>query len=129
MNEPKWIGRATVLAIHADQLVQHGGLGGVRDPNLLESALNRAPTRHHYQPDSDLFDLAAAYAFGIATSHPFGDGNKRTAFMAMFTFLGLNGLRIVAREMDVVALMLSVANGSIDEPSLAEWLRSHTQPR
>jgi death on curing protein len=125
----RWLGRAAVLAMHADQIEQHGGLGGTRDTNLLESALNRAPMRLHYKPDADLLELGAAYGFAIATSHPFLDGNKRTAFMSMYTFLGLNGLRIVASEAEAVEVMLGVASGAIDEAALAEWLRTHIQPR
>jgi death-on-curing protein len=83
----------------------------------------------HYQTDSDLAALAAAYGFGIARNHPFVDGNKRVAFQAMYTFLGLNGLRITAEEPGVVEVMLALASGSIQEPDLVAWLRVHTQPR
>lgn len=129
MNEPRWVSKKIVFAIHADLLEQHGGLGGVRDENGLEAALNRAPNKLHYEPESTLYDLAAAYGFAIATSHPFSDGNKRTAFMCMFTFLGLNGYRIVASELDVVVLMTGVADGSVDEPSLSKWLEKNVEPR
>jgi len=95
-------------------------------PGALESALSRAPARLNYNPSADLAELAACDGFAIATSHPFTDGNKRTAFMCMFTFLGLNGLRIVAPEMEVVPLMMGVAAGGTDEPGLAEWLRNNT---
>ncbi|HSL72157.1 MAG TPA: type II toxin-antitoxin system death-on-curing family toxin [Longimicrobiales bacterium] len=118
-----------MLAIHADQLREHGGLPGVRDSNALDSALNRAPMQFHYKPDSDLFTLAAAYGFGVATSHPFTDGNKRTAFLCMYVFLGLNGHRIITSEPEVVALMLDVAAGTIAEGTLADWLRTHAEPR
>jgi death on curing protein len=129
VNDVRWLGRAAVLAMHADQIDQHSGLGGTRDANLLESALNRAPMRLHYKPDADLPELGAAYGFAIATSHPFLDGNKRTAFMCMYTFLGLNQVRINASEPEAVEIMMGVASGTIDEAVLADWLRAHTQPR
>jgi death-on-curing protein len=128
VTEPRWIGRTIILAIHNDQLDQHGGMAGLRDAGSLESALDRARNRYHYQPDADLSSLAAAYGFAIATAHPFFDGNKRTAFMCMYTFLGLNGFRIVSAEAEVVTVMIGVADGTLKEDHLAEWLRTHTQP-
>lgn len=124
--EPRWISRTVILAIHADQIRQHGGSSGVRDDNLLQSALARAPNRWYYESDTDLAALAATYAFGIAA---FLDGNKRTAFQAMYVFLGLNGFRLLATEPEVVAVMVDVATGAIDEASLAAWLRARSEPR
>lgn len=129
MSEPRWLTSSVVLAIHADQISQHGGAGGVRDRGVLESSLERPRNRRHYEPDSDLAELAASYGFGIARNHPFIDGNKRVAFQAMYVFLGLNGLRIESREEEVVSLILSVASGDTDEPQLASWLRERTVPR
>ncbi len=129
MTEPRWLTIATVLAIHADQIEAHGGTLGLRDRGLLESALDRPRNRFNYEPDSDLSDLAASCGLGLAKNHPFIDGNKRVAFQATYVFLGLNGLRIVAEESDVVSLMLSVASGNTDEAEFAAWLRNNTVSR
>jgi len=102
-KEPRWVPRLVVEAVHVDQVREHGGLIGIRDENGLESALARARQRWIYEPEADLPRLAADYAFGIARNHPFRDGNKRVAFVAAMTFLGLNGLDFVAPEDDVVA--------------------------
>lgn len=120
---------SVVLAIHADQIRAHGGTPGLRDRGLLESALDRPRNRFNYQPDAGLHALAAAYGFALARNHPFVDGNKRVAFQAMFLFLGLNGLRIVASEEAVVSVMLSVASGEMDEETLASWLKTSTVAR
>jgi len=127
--EPRWLSQSVVLAIHADQIRAHGGTLGLRDRGLLESALARPRNRFHYQSDVELFELAAAYGFALANNHPFVDGNKRVAFQAMYVFLGLNGLRIMASEEAVVSLMLSVASGELDEESLTSWLKVNTVPR
>jgi death-on-curing protein len=127
--EPRWLAIVHILAIHSDQIKAHGGSLGVRDRGLLESALERPRNRLHYDPDTDLPALAAAYGFGLAQNHPFVDGNKRVAFQAMYLFLGLNSFRIEAPEEEVVALILSLASGQLDEPNLATWLRQHITPR
>ena len=101
----------------------------MRDRGLRESALERPRNRFRYEPDSDLSALAAAYGFGIARDHPFLDGNKRVAFQAMYLFLGLNGFRIDVAEEEVVATILALASGELDETSLAAWLRDHITPR
>ena len=129
MSEPRWLAPVHVLAIHSDQIQAHGGAVGLRDRGLLESALERPRNRFRYEPDSDLSALAAAYGFGIARDHPFLDGNKRVAFQAMYLFLGLNGFRIDAAEEEVVATILALASGKLDETSLAAWLRDHITPR
>ncbi|MFH1765971.1 MAG: type II toxin-antitoxin system death-on-curing family toxin [Gemmatimonadota bacterium] len=118
-----------VLAVHADQIKEHGGSPGLRDRGLLDSALNRPRNRFAYESGSDLCDLASSYGFRIAKNHPFVDGNKRVAFQAIYLFLGLNGLRVDAEEEEVVALILALASGELDEPDLASWLREHTLPR
>ena len=127
MKEPRWVSRSVVLAIHGDQVAQHGGSLGLRDEGLLESALERPKNRLHYEPDSDLAALAAAHGFGVTRNHPFIDGNKRVAFQLMYVFLGLNRLTISATEPDVVALMLELASGNLSEDELADWLRANTQ--
>jgi death-on-curing protein len=129
VTEPRWLSPVYVLSIHADQIQAHGGFLGIRDRGLLESALERPRNRIHYDPEADLPALAAAYGFGISSNHPFVDGNKRVAFQAMYLFLGLNGFRIEAPEEEVVALILSLASGDLDEPALANWLRSRLSPR
>lgn len=129
MSEPRWLALVHILAVHSDQIQAHGGSLGLRDRGLLESALERPRNRFHYEPASDLPSLAASYGFGIAKNHPFVDGNKRVAFQAMYLFLGLNGLRIEASEEEVVATILSLASGDLDEPGLAAWLRDHVTPR
>lgn len=129
MTEPRWISPTYILSLHADQIQAHGGSLGIRDRGLLESALERPRNRFAYDPEADLPALAAAYGFGLSGNHPFVDGNKRVAFQAMYLFLGLNGFRIDAPEEDVVSLILSLASGNLDEPALADWLRTHTAPR
>jgi death-on-curing protein len=129
VTEPRWLALVHILAVHSDQIQAHGGSLGLRDRGLLESALERPRNRSHYEPTSDLPSLAASYGFGIAKNHPFVDGNKRVAFQAMYLFLGLNGLRIDAPEEEVVATILSLASGDLDEPGLAAWLRDHVTPR
>ena len=126
--EPRWLNQIMIDFIHADQIRQHGGTPGLRDPGLLSSALARAPQCWRYDPDADIPRLAAAYGFGLANNHPFVDGNKRVAFMAMYVFTGLNGYRLVAPEPTVVNLMLDVAGGKLDEAGLAVWLRRCCQP-
>jgi death on curing protein len=121
-----WLDPAVILAVHEEQLSEHGGAAGVRDAGLLESALSRPRNLAHYgQPDG--FELAAAYAFGLARNHPFIDGNKRSAFVATELFLMLNGWRLTATDVDCVMVMLSLAAGDIDEAHFAQWLRERTQ--
>lgn len=130
-DEPRWLTRSMIDAIHADQLRQHGGFPGVNDEGLVESAWARPRNRWSYADDRepDLAELAAAYGFGLAKNHGFRDGNKRVAFMAMYVFLGLNGQRITAEEPVVVELMNDVAAGACSESELADWLRTHMEQR
>ncbi len=123
--EPRWLSRLVVDAIHNDQLHEHGGLPGVRDGNVLESALARARHKWHYGSNVDIPALAAAYGFGLAKNHPYHDGNKRIAFLAMVTFLGLNGYELDATDAEVIAVMLAVADGRLSEEHLAAWVRQH----
>lgn len=110
-------------AIHNDQLREHGGLPGVRDENALESALARPQQKWHYSDRTDLPALAAACAFGFVQNHPYRDGNKRIGFLAMVTFLGVNGHDFSATEADVVTEIVALADGSVTEEALAEWIR------
>lgn len=123
-----WIDHALIHAVHEEQLAEHGGSAGVRDANLLGSALARPEQLAHYGTP-DVSELAASYAFGISRNHPFIDGNKRAAFVAMELFLALNGFDLVAADVDCVTTMLSVAAGEMDEAAFADWIRGHIQPR
>jgi death-on-curing protein len=123
-----WLDSTVVLAIHEAQIAEHGGVAGARDHALLESALARPRNRVSYGAP-DHADLAAAYGHGIARNHPFADGNKRSAFVAVELFLTLNGYRLVADDSDCVLTMLAVAAGDIDEPGFAAWVRAHAQRR
>lgn len=126
-DSPLWLSREFLNASHHDQLEQHGGLAGIRDENALESALARPQHRWAYQPETSLYELAAAYGYALATSHPFSDGNKRTAFIAMYTFLGINGIDICAEQIEVVDLILRLASGKLQEKQLADWLEANSE--
>ena len=119
----RWIKIDRVTAIHDRQIAEHGGQAGVRDIGLLESALARPQNIKAYEPDADISRLAAAYAFGIVRNHPFLDGNKRTGYVVMDTFLIKNGFRLEATVVDKYITFLSLAEGSLSEEELAVWLR------
>lgn len=121
----RWIGEAVLLAIHDEQLAEHGGRPAIRDLNLLRSALARRQNRAAYG-EADLHGLAAAYAYGIARDHPFVDGNKRVAFIAAALFLLDHGIEIAASDEAVVTAMLRLAAGGMSEAELAAWLRQNT---
>ena len=123
----RWLKRNVVEGFHAEQLVQHGGGAGLRDEGLLESALARPEQKAAYG-EPDLFELAAAYLFGIVTNHPFIDGNKRTGFLAAYTFLMANGWELDAPEAEAYALVMGVAAGEIGEDGAAMWLRDRSVP-
>lgn len=127
--EPRWVPRRVIEAVHLDQVREHGGFLGIRDESALESALARPKQKWTYEPESDLSQLAAGYAFGICTSHPFRDGNKRISFLVAVIFLGLNGFDLVAPDDEVVEKMLAVASGKLDEEALANWIQLRIQPR
>jgi len=121
VTEPVWLLRTVVEAIHDAQLSEHGGLPGLRDPGLLESALARPRNSHGYG-ETDIRVLAASYAFGIARNHPFLDGNKRMAFLAAYVFLRLNGWRMTANEAEATAVTIALAGGQMSESDFATWL-------
>lgn len=127
MSQPLWVMRSVIDAMHDMQLAEHGGASGIRDEGLLESALARPQNLHAYG-EGDLCALAAAYAFGIARNHPYVDGNKRTAFLAAFVFLKINGLVLVANEVDATQAVLGLASGVDDEDTFTSWLRANTTP-
>jgi death-on-curing protein len=124
MTEPRWLKDAVVPAIHRRQLAEHGGLDGVRDAGMLSSALARPKNSFAYSnPKPDLSALAASYAFGIVKNHPFVDGNKRTAFVVCRTFLKLNSHDINATEIEKYLKFAGVAEGSVSEENLSDWIR------
>jgi death on curing protein len=118
----KWVAEETILAAHAEQLAEHGGLAGVRDIGLLRSALARPLNLLSYG-DPDAAALAAAYAYGIARNHPFADGNKRAALVVAEGFLFLNSYELDATDAELVELIFSLAAGDVTEDALADWLR------
>ena len=120
-----WLNKAVVIAVHEAQLSEHGGGAGVRDQNLLESALARPENLAAYG-EPDVCHLAAAYGFGISRNHAFIDGNKRTGFVAAVMFLRLNGHQLVADDASKVLTMLAVAAGDITEAEFATWIRQHS---
>jgi death-on-curing protein len=123
----RWLNADVLRAIHHEQLAEHGGATGVRDEGLFESAVMRPQNLAAYE-QPDVFELAAACALGLAKNHPFIDGNKRTAYVAMELFLWLNGLELLATDADCVITMLGVAASQISEAELADWLRQQTEP-
>lgn len=127
MSGPVWIAREVVLAIHDEQLAEHGGRPGVRDMGALESALARPRNLLAYA-HSDLVAAAAAYGFGIARNHPFTDGNKRVSAVVTELFLILNGLELTAGDEEVVTIWLELAAGRLEERQLEDWLRARTVP-
>lgn len=124
MNEPFWLTRHMIVAIHDEQLAIHGGASGLRDEGMLESALDRPKNKRSYE-NADLAELAAAYAFGIARNRPFVDGNKRTSLLALYTFLGVNGIDFVVPEAEAAAMILFLAAGEVSEQSLVRWIRDN----
>ncbi|MDJ0534467.1 MAG: type II toxin-antitoxin system death-on-curing family toxin [Xenococcaceae cyanobacterium MO_207.B15] len=121
MIAPIWIKEAVVIAIHRRQLAEHGGSDGIRDKGLLKSALSRPKNQLAYG-NPTIFDLAAAYGYGIANNHPFIDGNKRTSYVVMRTFLKLNGYDIQASAIEKYQIWMSLANNQINEAELANWI-------
>ncbi len=124
MAEPVWVDRELLLALYEDVVLISGGAVGVRDEGLLESALARPINRFAYEGCDDLVELAATYAVAICGNHPFVDGNKRMAFVALGQFLADNGLTLTATDQAAVQMMLSVAAGDAGLPELTEWLRT-----
>ena len=128
-REPRWLSRLAVDAIHNDQLREHGGLPGIRDENVLESALARPQHKWHYAEETDFATLAAAYGFGLVKNHPYRDGNKRIGLLAIATFLGINGYDLIATDAEVVTKILTLADSRVSEEELADWIRKHATKR
>lgn len=127
MKEPRWLTVTAVLTIHEELIAEHGGSSGVRDQGLLESALGHPQNLLAYGKPS-LAELGASYSFGIARNHPFVDGNKRTALMAAYVFLAMNGQRLIAPEAEAVVMTLELASGVCSEADFASWLASNIEP-
>lgn len=121
-----WLARQLILAIHDEQLAEHGGALGIRDEGLLESALARPLNRAGYG-EPDMAELGALYAIAITRNHPFVDGNKRTAFAALFVFLALNGLEFAPEEVDATVTMLRLAAGDLTDDDFTTWVRANTR--
>ena len=124
----RWISKQALVLLHGESLATHGGREGMRDEGLLESALMRPQNIVAYADADnppDAAALAASYGVGLAKNHPFVDGNKRAAFLAVGLFLYLNGLRLQATQTDATLTMLAVAAGDITEEAFAAWLREH----
>jgi death on curing protein len=119
-----WLSRPLILAIHDEQLAEHGGASGLRDAGLLDSALARPLNRAGYD-EPDVAELAALYAIAIARNHPFLDGNKRTAYVALETFLALNGSRFSVGDAEAVVMTLAMASGEIGDAEFTDWVRAN----
>ncbi|MEA2860523.1 MAG: death on curing protein [Methylobacteriaceae bacterium] len=124
MDEPEWVLKSVVLALHDEQLAEHGGRVGVRDEGLLESALARPQNVFAFGGQTDLPALAAAYAVGIAKNHAFIDGNKRVSNVVTFMFLALNGRNLQADAAEQLRVWLAIADGSMSEEQVADWIRN-----
>lgn len=127
--EPRWLSRVVIDAVHDDQVREHGGLAGIRDEHALESIIARPKQKWHYGAQPDLPTLAAAYAYGLVTGHPYRDGNKRIGFLAMVVFLDINGHDVEATEADVVTEFLALADGRVSEDALTDWIRLRSSKR
>ena len=124
----RWLPREVLIAVHEEQLAEHGGAAGLRDEGLFDSALARPRQLANYG-EPDVADLAAAYAFGLVRNHPFIDGNKRTAYVAAELFLALNGYAMTASDESAVLTTLALAAGDMNQVAFAAWLRAHLQAR
>ena len=128
MQKWRWIDKQLLITLHDESLLLHGGASGIRDDGLLDSALNRAVNLALYS-EPDFAELAAAYGVGLAKNHAFVDGNKRVAFLAVGLFLGLNGYKLIANQMDATQTMLAVASGEMQEVDFAKWIRENSRNR
>ncbi len=125
---PRWVSKAGIILLHDRSLALHGGMAGLRDEGLLESALARPLNRHAYDGLDDIVELAATYALALSSNHPFIDGNKRTAFLAMGLFLEKNGLHLIAGQVDATLTMFKVAAGDFNIDGVTAWLRANVRP-
>ena len=123
MTDPVWVLPDVAIAVHQSLLAEHGGLAGIRDRALLESALARPRQLHSYRAQATIFELAASYSFGLARNHPFADGNKRCALTIAAVFLELNGYSLDAPEAEAVGVFERLAAGELDEAVMAQWFQ------
>jgi death-on-curing protein len=121
----RWLREDVVIAMHSEQIAEHGGSPGIRDAGLLSSPLARPQNQVAYGKPS-VFNLAAAYAFGVIQNHPFVDGNKRAGFLAAYVFLDLNGWELVASEAEAVSAVMALATGEMDEAGFSDWLKDNS---
>jgi death on curing protein len=128
VKHPLWIEERDVLALHDRLLALHGGPVGLRDRNLLQSALARPQQYFAYSESPDMIGMAAVYTAGIVRNHPFVDGNKRTGFVVGILFLEVNGFRFTASQEDAARAVLELASGNIDEASYTAFLRANSAP-
>lgn len=125
-KDPRWLTKVIVVALHDESIARFGGLPGVRDEGLLESALERPRNLNVYQSDVAVPRFAASYGFGLARNHPFVDGNKRTALLSIAVFCALNGLSFEPEQADEVRTLTSLAAGEVSEEALADWVAAST---
>ena len=133
MNEPRWLSETTVLVIHEQLLQEHGGQPGILNPGLLSSAIGKPRNLFYYGgPEITLFDLAAAYGYGLVKNHPFIDGNKRIGLTVIDVFLQLNGYELIASEVEAVAVIRALASSNASQAGemsqLTQWIQQHSQP-
>ena len=128
-REPKWIDKKALLLLHDESLSLFGGARGIRDEGLLDSALGRPVNKYLYESITDLAELAAAYAYGVAKNQAFVDGNKRAAFLSMGLFLTINGKRLRAKQVDAIHVILALAAGELPDAELATWIKLHVKNR
>lgn len=128
-DEPKWLTIVQVKMLHTESLNYFGGSPGIRDETLLESALDRPRNKWAYNEVVSVFELAAAYGFGIARNHAFIDGNKRAALLSMRTFLFNNGYSFSPEEIETVTMIEGLAQGAVDEALIASWLENNSKKR
>jgi death-on-curing protein len=128
VSEPDWLDPEAIVDLHAEQIEEHGGAPGLRDENGLRSALARPQQIAAYEPEASLFRLATAYAYGFTQNPPVVDGNKRTAFIAAFAFLRINGWYLDAPEGEAEEMMLALSARRIDEAAFTEWLERRSVP-
>jgi death-on-curing protein len=123
----RFLSPRAVCVLHRESLAEHGGIDGVRDEGLLQSALHRCVNKAAYEPDSTIPELAASLAYGLAMNHPLNDGNKRIAMIASFAFLEMNGMCMQASELDAYEVFMDLAAGRLTEAELAKWLATECE--
>ena len=124
MSDLRWLTRDVVVVLRGELIAEHGGASGLRDEGALQSALARPQQKHHSE-SADIVALAAMYAFGLCSNHPFVDGNKRVALASLDVFLRINGWALTATEVDAVTTIIELASGERSEEGLADWVRKN----